>query len=113
MLRIKLVKSPIGNTAHNRLIVQALGLRKMHRVVEHEDTASIRGMIRKIKHLLDVEVTDEVKVKAAPKPVKAKAAAPKAAKAAPAPKKAAAAAAEPKAPRARKTASASAADKKE
>ena len=64
MLRIKLVKSPIGNTASNRATVKALGLRKMQQVVEKEDTPSIRGMIHKVKHMLLVEEVDS----AAPAP---------------------------------------------
>src|SRR5687768_4808505 len=55
MLRIKLVKSPIGHTRKNRLTVLALGLRKVNQVVEHNDHPSIRGMIHKVKHLLQVE----------------------------------------------------------
>lgn len=54
MLRIKLVKSPIANTPNNRKIVQALGLRKIHHTVDHNDTPAIRGMIHKVKHLLEV-----------------------------------------------------------
>ncbi len=55
MLRIKLVKSPIGNNKRNRATVAALGLRKMHQVVEHNDTPTIRGMIHHVKHMLLVE----------------------------------------------------------
>lgn len=55
MLRIKLVKSPIGNTSRNRATVKALGLRKVNQIVEHNDHPSIRGMIHKVKHLLSVE----------------------------------------------------------
>lgn len=58
MLRVKLVKSPIGNTARNRATVQALGLRKVHHVVEHDDSPAIRGMIHRVKHLLEVEVAE-------------------------------------------------------
>lgn len=58
MLRIKLVKSPIANKPKNRATVRALGLRKMHQTVEHEDNPVIRGMIHRVKHLLTVEVTD-------------------------------------------------------
>lgn len=74
MLRIKMVKSPIGQTAHNRRIIAALGLRKMHRPKLHEDTPTIRGMIHHVKHMLEVEV---VEGEVAKKPAK-KAAAPKA-----------------------------------
>ena len=58
MLRIKLVKSLIGNNWRNRRTVQALGLRKVGQVVEHADTASIRGMIQHVKHMLAVEVPE-------------------------------------------------------
>jgi large subunit ribosomal protein L30 len=54
MLRIKLVKSTIGNTKRNRSIVAALGLRKMHHTVDHRDTPQIRGMVHRVKHLLDL-----------------------------------------------------------
>jgi large subunit ribosomal protein L30 len=55
MLRIKLVKSPIGNVPRNRATVAALGLRKINQVVEHSDSPMIRGMIHKIKHMVVVE----------------------------------------------------------
>jgi len=58
MLRVKLVKSPIGNTKRNRATIQALGLRKIRQVVEHEDSATVRGMVRNVKHLLEVEISD-------------------------------------------------------
>jgi large subunit ribosomal protein L30 len=55
MLRIKLMKSPIGHNTRNRATIQALGLRKIHQIVEHEDTPTIRGMIHHIHPLLKVE----------------------------------------------------------
>lgn len=54
MLSIKLVKSPIANNTRNRRTVQALGLRKIRQVVEHDDCPSIRGMIRKVQHMIEV-----------------------------------------------------------
>lgn len=54
MLHIKLVKSPIGNNWRNRRTVEALGLRKLHQVVEHEDTPTLRGMLRKVAHMVEV-----------------------------------------------------------
>lgn len=57
-LHIKLVKSPIGNNARNRKTVTALGLRKMHQVVVQPDTPAIRGMIHKVKHMLEVHEAD-------------------------------------------------------
>lgn len=59
MLRVKLVKSIIGNTPRNRATVKALGLRKMHQTVVHQDTPAIRGMIHHVKHLLEVEEVKE------------------------------------------------------
>lgn len=58
MLRIKLVKSAIGNTKRNRAIVQALGLRRTQQIVEHDDVPAIRGMVHKVKHLLLVETVE-------------------------------------------------------
>jgi len=74
MLRIKLIKSPIGQTGHNRKIVAALGLRKLHREKLHDDNPTIRGMIHHVKHMLHVEeVEGEMPAKAprAPKVAKA------------------------------------------
>ena len=67
MLRIKLVKSTIGNVPRNRATVAALGLKKTQQTVEHADTPTIRGMIHKVKHLLQVE---EVEGNPAPKTTK-------------------------------------------
>ena len=65
MLRIKLIKSPIGNNWRNRRTVQALGLRKIHQVVEQPDNSSIRGMIHHVQHLVTFEVVEgEVAAKA-------------------------------------------------
>jgi ribosomal protein L30 len=63
MLQVKLVRSPIGNTARNRATVRALGLRKMHQTVVLPDNASIRGMIFQVKHMLSVEEVDEASAK--------------------------------------------------
>lgn len=69
MLQVKLVKSPIGNTARNRATVKALGLRKMHQTIYLPDNESVRGMIHRVKHMLSVEVVDD---SAAPAKVKSK-----------------------------------------
>nr|WP_219821766.1 50S ribosomal protein L30 [Sneathiella aquimaris] len=47
--------SPIGRHKSQRATLVGLGLNKMHRTVELEDTPSIRGMIRKVHHLVRVE----------------------------------------------------------
>lgn len=57
MLRIKLVKSTIAHNPRIRATVVALGLRKLHQVIEKEDTPSIRGMVHHVKELLIVEDT--------------------------------------------------------
>ncbi len=54
MLKVKLVKSAISNTPKNRATVKALGLKKVQQTVTHEDNSTIRGMIFKVKHLLEV-----------------------------------------------------------
>ena len=54
-LRIKLVRSPIGYSERQKRTVRALGLRRMHQIVEQEDTPVIRGMIAKVSHMLEVE----------------------------------------------------------
>jgi large subunit ribosomal protein L30 len=55
MLRIKLVKSPIGYSQRHKDIVRTLGLRKMNRVVEKPDTPSLRGMLLLVNHLVSIE----------------------------------------------------------
>ena len=54
-IKITLVKSPIGYTKHQKAVVKALGLGKMNSTVEHFDSATIRGMIFKVSHLVKVE----------------------------------------------------------
>lgn len=54
-LRVTLVKSPIGFTRDQKATVLALGLRRMHQTVEHNDTPALRGMITKVIHLLKIE----------------------------------------------------------
>ena len=57
-LRIKLVKSTIGRKPKHRRTVEALGLRKIGAVVEKEATPQIRGMVRAVSYLLEVEELD-------------------------------------------------------
>ena len=54
-LRITWTKSGIGYSRDQRRTLRALGLRRLHQTVEHDDTPSLRGMILKVKHLLRVE----------------------------------------------------------
>ena len=53
-LRIKLRRSMIGLSPRQEATVRALGLRRMHHEVVHDDTATIRGMIAKTSHVLEV-----------------------------------------------------------
>ncbi len=55
MIRVKQVKSGIGYDRRQRATLRGLGLRRMHHVVEVEDTPAVRGMITKVTHLVVVE----------------------------------------------------------
>lgn len=55
MLKITLTKSTIGATPKQKKVVEALGLKKMHRSVELADTPATRGAIDKVSHLVTVE----------------------------------------------------------
>ncbi len=54
-LHVKLVKSTIGAIPKHKKTVQALGLRKLNQVVEHNDNPQIRGMIKQVVHLIEVK----------------------------------------------------------
>lgn len=54
-LRVKYVKSAIGYSKDQKATIRALGFRKLQQTVEHEDTPVIRGMVRKVIHLVEVE----------------------------------------------------------
>ncbi len=47
--------SPIGRQKYQRDTLKGLGLNKMHKTSELEDTPSVRGMINKVRHLITVE----------------------------------------------------------
>lgn len=55
VLRIKLIRSTIGRPGDQERTVKALGLRRLHHTVERPDTPSIRGMVTKVRHLVEVE----------------------------------------------------------
>jgi len=54
-LAITQTKSGIGYPKDQKLTLKALGLKRMHQTVIHEDSASLRGMINKVRHLVTVE----------------------------------------------------------
>jgi large subunit ribosomal protein L30 len=53
-LRLELVRSPIGATERQRATVRALGLRRMHQIVEQADSPVTRGMLQKVEHLVRI-----------------------------------------------------------
>ncbi len=54
-LIITQVKSSIGSTKRQKLTLEALGLKKLNRPIEHEATPQIVGMVNKMRHLITVE----------------------------------------------------------
>ncbi|MDX1512340.1 MAG: 50S ribosomal protein L30 [Gammaproteobacteria bacterium] len=54
-LKVTLMRSVHGRLERHKACARGLGLRRRHQTVEVEDTPSVRGMIRKISYLLDVE----------------------------------------------------------
>ncbi len=51
---VKQTKIRIGSPKDQKRTLDALGLRKMNQIVEHDDTATIRGMITKVRHLVTI-----------------------------------------------------------
>ena len=54
-IKIKQTGSPIRRTKDQRATLVGLGLNKMHKVSELEDTPEVRGMIRKVRHMVEVQ----------------------------------------------------------
>jgi large subunit ribosomal protein L30 len=54
-IKIKQTGSPIRRPASQRATLKGLGLNKMNRVVEIEDTAEVRGMIRTVRHMVQIQ----------------------------------------------------------
>ncbi|MGB8215601.1 MAG: 50S ribosomal protein L30 [Anaerolineales bacterium] len=55
MIKMTLVRSPIGYPEPQKATVRALGLHRLHQTVEHEDTPAVRGMLAKVIHMIRVE----------------------------------------------------------
>jgi large subunit ribosomal protein L30 len=55
LLRITLVRSPIGYSDRQKRTVRALGLRHLNQTVEKADSPAVRGMIESVSHLVRVE----------------------------------------------------------
>ena len=54
-IQVKQVKSAINRTKTQKRTLEALGLKKLHQVVEHEATPSILGMVAAVSHLVEVQ----------------------------------------------------------
>ena len=54
-IKVTQIGSPIRRTKDQRATLVGLGLNKMHRTSELEDTPSVRGMIQKVRHMVKVE----------------------------------------------------------
>ncbi|NMB62386.1 MAG: 50S ribosomal protein L30 [Chloroflexi bacterium] len=59
ILKITLVRSPIGNTERHKATLRAMGLHRIGQTVEQKDTPTIRGMLAKVNHLVQVETQEE------------------------------------------------------
>lgn len=53
-IKIKQVRSAINRSARQKKTIEALGLKKLNHVVEHEATPQILGMVKKVEHLIEV-----------------------------------------------------------
>jgi len=54
-VRITLVHSAIGYSKRHKATVRALGLRRLHQTVEQVDSPTLRGMLAKVAHLVEIE----------------------------------------------------------
>jgi large subunit ribosomal protein L30 len=54
-IKVTKVKSAINRTLRQKRTLEALGLKKIGQVVEHDDTPNILGMVNKVKHLVSIE----------------------------------------------------------
>ena len=55
LIRVTLVRSPVGRLKKHKACVAGLGLRRIGHTVEVEDTPSVRGMINRVNYMLQVE----------------------------------------------------------
>lgn len=53
-IKVKQVRSAINRPLRQKLTLQALGLRKLNQVVEHESNAQILGMVKKVSHMVEI-----------------------------------------------------------
>jgi large subunit ribosomal protein L30 len=65
-IKIRLIRSIICTPEKHKVIIRALGLKKMNRIVERPDTPAFRGMVKKVPHLLEL-VEDNSRVQGTPR----------------------------------------------
>jgi len=53
-IKVRQIRSTIDRPKKQKLVIEALGLGKISKVKQHNDTPQIRGMINKVKHLVEV-----------------------------------------------------------
>jgi len=58
-VKVTLRRSLIGSTAKQRAVVRSLGLRRPHQTVTHPDRPEVRGMLRRVSHLLQIEEEEQ------------------------------------------------------
>jgi len=54
-IRVTYRKSAIGYAKDQKATIAALGLKRLHQTVEHEDSPTLRGMVHKVRHLVAVD----------------------------------------------------------
>lgn len=54
-IKVKQVRSAIGRTKTQKRTLEALGLKKLHQVVEHEASPAVLGMVAAVRHLVEVQ----------------------------------------------------------
>ena len=60
---LKQVKSKIGSSYKQKRTMEALGLKKMNRVVKHKKTPQLMGMINKVSHLVSYDILNAINLK--------------------------------------------------
>lgn len=58
-LKIRQVKSTINRSGMQKKTIRALGIRRLNQTVVHDDNPCIRGMVKKVEHLVEVEEINE------------------------------------------------------
>ena len=58
-LKIRQVKSAINRSGRQKKIIRALGIRRLNQAVVHNDNPCIRGMVKRVEHLVQVEEINE------------------------------------------------------